>query len=187
MKFVAPFTLRFYANEKGNFSSGDYGDGFEMLIKYLDGVKAWGCVSPAGKPDYKIGSRHYDVKQNGSPIVYGENTAVAGSSRVIYATHIACTVVAQTAEYRDIYFNIGDTEFFIVDKRAFVKFLRNDPHNLVKENRSRQQINIQTVYNYTTGAPHGKKGQYIREWCYENEVEAEHKERLLEAFWNAVQ
>lgn len=184
-EFVNPNTLKCFANEKGNFSDGDFGDGLEMLVKYFAGIKKWDEVSPTGKPDFAIGSRHYDVKQNGSPIVYGNNTAVQGSSRVIYAPFVSVAIIEQTATYRVLQFDLANTEFFIVDKRKFVKFLQTSPKNLCKDNPTRGQLNIQTVYNYKKGEPHGKKGEYIREWCYENEVDTDLKEKILEAIWNA--
>lgn len=184
-EFINTTTIKCYAGRNGKFSDGDIGDGFEMITKYLAGVKNWDRVSPAGKPDFAIGSRHYDVKQNGSPIVYGDGIAVQGSSRVIYAPFVSVTVIEQTDTYRVLQFHFEDTEFFIVDKCAFIKFLRTSEKNLCKDNPTRQQLNIQTVYNYTKNAPHGKKGAYIREWCYENEVDPELKEKILEAIWNA--
>lgn len=184
-EFINTTTIKCHAGHNGNFSDGDIGDGFEMIVKHFAGVKLWDRVSPAGKPDFAIGSRHYDVKQNGSPIIYGDSIAVQGSSRVIYAPFVSVTVIEQTDTYRVLQFHLEDTEFFIVDKRAFVKFLQTSDKNLCKNNPTRQQLNIQTVYNYTKNAPHGKKGVYIRDWCYENEVDTDLKEKILEAIWNA--
>jgi hypothetical protein len=184
-EFINATTVKCYANAAGRFSDGDIGDCFEMLIKRFAGVKKWDRVSPAGKPDFQIGSRHYDAKQNGSPIVYGDGIAVQGSSRVVYAPFVSITVVEQTAAYRVIQFHLAETEFFIVDKNAFVKFLLQSEKNLCKDNPTRRQLNIQTVYNYSKNAPHGKKGEYIRDWCYDNEVDTDLKDKILEAIWNA--
>lgn len=176
-EFINQKTVRFYPNEKGNFSSGDIGDATEMLFKFHAGVKKWDVVSPTGKPDFARGFTHYDVKQNGSPIVYGDSCAVKGSSRVIYATHIDVEIIELNEQYKTIQFNLEKTEFFIVDKKSFVKFLKDN--NLCKENATRRQVNIQTVFNYSKNAPHGKKGAVIREWCRENEVDTDFKAEII--------
>ena len=183
-EFLNKKTVKVYANADGNFTDGYQGDGFEMFIKLCAGVKKWNEVSPTGQADFAIGSRHYDVKQNGSPIKYGDKSEVAGSSRVIYATHVAYTIIERTAEYMIVEFDIANTEFFIVDKHAFVKFLKGYEKPLCKDNPSRHQLNIQTVYNYSKNAPHGRKGQYIREWCYENELDTELKDKILEVAYS---
>lgn len=185
MEFLTVNRVKCYANANGKFSDGDIGDIFEMLVKYFANVKKWDKVSPTGKPDFAIGSRHYDVKQNGSPIIYGKNAPVSGSSRVIYAPFVSCRIVEQTATYRVFEFDLSNTEFFIVDKKAFVKFLRTSPKNLCKVNESREQLNIQTVYNYSKQAYHGKKAQYIRDWCIDNEVDEDLKNLILENVFNA--
>lgn len=170
--------------QDGKITSAIQGGYIEMIIKYASGIEKWDCISPAGKPDFAIKYRHYDVKQNGSPIEYGGGKAVEGSSRVIYAPFIACELIEDTATYQVWEFDPASTEFFIVDKNAFVKFLRTSPKNLIKPNSTREQVNIQTVYNYSKQAYHGKKGQYIREWCIENEIETDFKDTILEVFYN---
>lgn len=175
--FIDQKTIRFYPNAKGHYSSGDVGDGSEMLFKFHAGIEKWDMVSPTGQPDFAKGYTHYDVKQNGSPIIYGDSCAVKGSSRVIYATNIDIDIIELTDEYKTIRFNLEKTEFFIVDKRAFVKFLQDN--NLCKDNPTRNQVNIQTVYNYSKNAPHGKKGAVIREWCRAHEVDAEFKAEII--------
>lgn len=170
--------------EEGKITSAIQGGYIEMITKYASGIAEWNCISPAGQPDFAVKYRHYDVKQNGSPIEYGNGKKIQGSSRVIYAPFVACQLVEDTATYQIWEFDPASTEFFIVDKWAFVKFLQTSPKNLIKPNSSREQVNIQTVYNYSKQAYHGKKAQYIRDWCIENEIETEFKDRLLEVFYN---
>lgn len=147
-------------------SKGIIGCAFELAIKEALGKKAE--VSPAGQSDFTFNRKHYDSKQNGSILQYAPNAKyIKGSSRVIYATHIAHKVLAEDAATITIHVDLGATELFVVDKVDFVNFLLNTK-GMSKYNKEREQVNIQTVYNYSKDAYHGKKGYALEEWCAEN-------------------
>lgn len=149
--------------------SGTQGKAFEMAIKSALRRKNSDSVSPSGACDFVYNRKHYDSKQNGSPIKYGANDFVKGSSRVIYATHIAYSVISEDEETITIEVDLDLTDFFILDKVAFVDFLLANGY--AKRNDSREQVNIQTVYNYKKGAYHGSKGKAIEAWARAHEVE----------------
>lgn len=153
-----------------NKNKGYIGEAFEMSIKNAIGAKNADVVSSAGKCDFRYNGKCYDVKQNGSIIQYSPNaTYVKGSSRVIFASHVAFDVVAEDAETVSIDVRLQDTEFFVVDKKQFVKFLLENGY--AKINQARGQVNIQTCYNYKKNAYHGAIGKKIEAWCAENSLE----------------
>lgn len=160
---------------------GLYGDGMEMTVKALLGIKDALTVSPAGKCDFRYAHHNYDVKQNGTCLQYVPNTKyIKGSSRVIYATHIAYTVIAETEEEITFTVDLENTEFFEVDKKEFLRFL--DGEGATKYNSKRQQVNIQTSWNYTKNARHGRLAERIEAWCYEHELDdCPVKDALIEA------
>jgi hypothetical protein len=158
----------FYTFDKKN--KGYIGDGLEMAIKTCLNLRNADRVSAQGQTDLRYNGKCYDVKQNGTVIQCGNAKAIKGSTRVIYATHVAHTVVAETTETITISINLAETDLYCVDRDEFVEFLRNHPKNLLKPNSKRNEINIQTVYNYTKNAYHGKKGLYIEEWLDENKL-----------------
>ena len=148
--------------------SGIIGKAFEKAIKDVLRCKYPDRVSPQGETDFRYMRKCYDVKQNGTCLQYsGYNTMIKGSSRVIYATHVAYAVTAETDTTITIVVDLASTEMFCVDRDDFVRFLLDA--GLVKYNESRGTVNIQTCYNYTKNAYHGRTGKKIEEWCYENE------------------
>jgi hypothetical protein len=150
--------------------SGIFGKAFEMAIKDALNRKNADRVSPCGQSDFIINHLHYEVKQNGSCIQYhaGEKM-MKGSNRVIYATHIAYVITAETEEEITLCIDLGNTDMFVLDRSAFLGFL--ETVNGVKYNASRGTANIQTCYNYKKDAYHGRLGRKIEEWAYENEIE----------------
>ena len=73
---------------------GIFGKAFEMAIKDALRRKNADRVSPCGVADFRYNCKNYDTKQNGSCIRYSNDTGyIRGSNRVIYATHIAHTIV----------------------------------------------------------------------------------------------
>lgn len=160
----------FYKDRHGNIPSGIYGDALEMTIKTCLNRRNSNRVSPAGRTDFRRG-KNYDVKQNASPIRYGELSKgyISGSSRVIYATHVAYKITAETDETVTIAIDLGNTDMWVVDKYDFVHFLLTTK-GMVKDNPSRQQLNIQTIFNYKKGAYHGKKWQQLTAWLDENRL-----------------
>ena len=146
------------------------GDPLEMLVKYYVGIKDWRKVSPKGEPDFAIGTRHYDVKQNGSVIEYANVKGyIKGSSRVIYAPYVVRDIVRRDEHGYTFSINLMETEWYVVDKWAFVRFLRS-MEGYTKMNRDGTEMTIQTLYNYTREKWHGKKGRVILEWLKENHI-----------------
>lgn len=150
--------------------SGIFGKAFEMAIKDALNRKNADSVSPCGVADFRYNRRNYDAKQNGSCVRYTESGKyIKGSNRVIYATHIAHTVVAETETHITIAVDLANTDMFVVDRKEFIEFLLEI--NGVKVNASRGTANIQTCYNYKKDAYHGKKGKTIEAWAYEHEMD----------------
>lgn len=150
--------------------SGYIGDAFEMALKTALNRSNADRVSAMGKCDFVLDRKHYEVKQNGGVIRYAENARyIQGSSRVIYATHISYTIIGETEEEITIGIDLESTEFFVVDRVEFLQYLAEI--NAVKINASRGTANIQTCYNYTKNAYHGRKGKYIEEWARDHELE----------------
>lgn len=160
----------FDKDRNGKIPSGIYGDAFEMTIKACLHRKNYDRVSPAGHADFRY-KKNYDVKQNATPIKYGElsNNYISGSSRVIYATHVAYEFTAETEKTVTIAIDLGNTDMWVVEKNAFVQFLLTTK-GMVKHNPTRQQVNIQTIYNYSKGAYHGRKWQELTAWLDENRL-----------------
>lgn len=149
---------------------GIYGKAFEMAIKDALNAKDADRVSAQGKTDFRYCRKCYDAKQNATVLQYAPNTAyVSGSSRVIYATHIAHTIVNETADTITIEVDLTNTDMFVVDRNAFIAFLLS-LKGAVKYNKERGQVNIQTVYNYKKNAYHGRLGRVLESWLYENDL-----------------
>lgn len=168
-------------------NSGIYGDAFEMAVKYALKRKDYGWLSPTGRCDFKYG-KCYDTKQNGSPILYSEHykTYIKGSSRVIYATHIAYEIVEETEETITIFVDLGKTDMWVVDRKDFLNYLLTTP-GMAKLNSSRGQVNIQTLYNYKRNAYHGKKGREMEAWLDENKLEDDTIiEDILDGFYASL-
>lgn len=147
---------------------GIYGDAFELAIKAALGLPE--TVSPAGRCDFRYKGKCYDSKQNGSIIRYAESkTYVKGSSRVIFATHIAYEVTDETEETISIAVNLAETDMFVLDKKEFVQFLADI--GAMKYNSIRHEVNIQTCYNYKKDAYHGRTGRKIEAWAYEHDID----------------
>lgn len=149
--------------------SGYIGKAFEMAIKDALRRKNADKVSPCGSADFRYNRRNYDSKQNGSVLRYAETAQyVKGSSRVVYATHIAYSVIAETADTITIMVDLLNTDLFVFDRKEFVDFLQEI--GCIKVNASRGTVNIQTVYNYKKAAYHGRKGRMIEEWGFEHDL-----------------
>lgn len=155
------------------FKNGDkskQGKGFEMAIKEALGLPDARTVSPKGKPDFRFCRKCYDAKQNGTVIKYATETGyIKGASRVIYATHVAYEVLEVTATHTTIRINLADTEMFVVDRNAFVKYLTTTD-GMTKTNKGGAEINVQSLFNYSKNDYHGNKWKEITEWLYENDI-----------------
>ncbi len=148
--------------------SGIYGKAFEMAVKDALCRKNADKVSPCGSADFRYNSHNYDTKQNGSVVKYNPSSRyIKGSSRVIYATHVAYTITAETEATISLAIDLANTDMFVLDRNDFIKFLLSV--NGVKVNASRGTANIQTSYNYKKDAYHGRLGHKIEAWAYENE------------------
>ena len=149
--------------------SGIIGKAFEMAIKDALNRKNADKVSPCGTTDFRFSRKNYEVKQNGGVLQYSPNARmIKGSNRIIYATHVAYSTIAETAETITISINLADTDMFVFDRAEFIEFLESI--NCIKMNQSRGTANIQTVYNYTKGAYHGRKGRAIEDWGAEHDL-----------------
>lgn len=151
--------------------TGYLGKAFELSVKDALSRKNADKVSPCGRSDFQYNYKHYDVKQNGSIIQYAPGEKyIKGSSRVIYASHIAYQVITETADEVTISIDLGETELLVVERQAFIDFLLSEK-GLAKYNSVRKQVNIQTGYNYTKKAYHGRVGKRIEEWARNHEAE----------------
>lgn len=150
--------------------SGIQGKAFEMEIKKALRRKNSDEVSPCGSADFRYKSKNYDSKQNGTVIKYNSHKQyIKGSNRVIYATHIAYTVEAETVETISISVDLAETQMFVLDKKEFIEYLASV--NKIKLNPSRGTANIQTAYNYKKDSYHGKWGKVFEEWAFEHEID----------------
>lgn len=157
---------------------GIIGKAFEMAIKDSLNRKNADRVSPCGTCDFRYNRKAYDTKQNGSVLKYdGVDGYVRGSSRVIYATHVAHTMSVQ-GEQAFISIDLVNTEMFVLDKKEFVEELER--MNAMKYNAARHEINIQTMYNYKKDAYHGKKGKDLEQWAWENCLEDDILDAIIE-------
>lgn len=150
--------------------SGYIGKALEMATKNALNRKHSDRVSPAGVADFKYGKRNYDIKQNGTVLRYCQDWGyIRGANRVIYATHVAHTVVAVTDTHITIDIDLLNTEMFVVDRNEFIEFLLDNGY--AKHNASRGTVNVQTCYNYKKDAYHGRVGRYIEAWAREHEID----------------
>lgn len=149
--------------------TGYIGKAFEMAVKDALERRNANRVSAQGVTDLRYG-KFYDVKQNGTVLQYnpGERM-IKGSSRVIYATHVAYEVVAQTAETISIAVDLGNTNMYCLDRATFLDFLLTEK-GYCKVNESRGTVNIQTVWNYKKNAWHGAKGKHLEAWMAKNQL-----------------
>ena len=149
--------------------SGIVGKAFEMAVKDALNRKNADKVSPCGCADFRWHNKNYDTKQNGSTIKYGNSAKyIKGSNRVIYATHVAHTVVAETEKEITITVDLANTEMFVLDRMEFVNYLLDN--NCAKLNVSRRTVNIQTMWNYKEDKYHGRKPIVLEKWAYEHDL-----------------
>ena len=148
--------------------SGIYGKAFELAIKKALGRKETLRIAPCGVCDFKYKNKNYDAKQNGTTIKYQSfKQYIKGSSRVIYASHIACTTIIE-GDTVSITVDLANTDMYVLDKKDFVNFLLEN--GLTKGNASRGTINIQSGWNYSKDNWHGRAGKRIEAWAYENDL-----------------
>lgn len=179
-------TYFFKKDRQGKIPSLLFGTAFEQIVKFCLDRKNADTLSPAGRADFKRG-KNYDVKQNASPILYAfskNGNYIHGSSRVIYSTHVAYEIISETEEGYEIFIDLSNTDIWVVDKKEFVNFLLTEK-GMVRDNPSRNQLNIQTIYNYSKNAYHGKKYQKLEAWLDENQLSDDNiVEDILEGFYS---
>lgn len=162
--------------------TGYIGKAFEMAIKDVLRRSHPDRVSPAGETDFRYLRKCYDIKQNGTVIQYRpDEKYIKGSTKVIYASHVSYIVVRKTTEEITISIDLLNTDLFCVNRDEFVDFLLNEK-GLAKLNKTREQVNIQTGYNYTKKAYHGRVGKRIESWAYEHESD---DDDIISAILNA--
>ncbi len=160
--------MTIYTFDKKN--KGYIGDAFEMAVKEALNRRNADSVSSQGKSDFRYRNKNYDTKQNGSVLQYhpGERM-IKGSNRVVYATHVAYTVEAETAETISISIDLGNTDMYCLDRADFLGFLLTEK-GFCKVNEARGQLNVQTFWNYTKNAWHGAKGKRLEAWMDANRL-----------------
>lgn len=139
-------------------------------------------VAPQGSTDYCLylngkPSTRLEVKTGAGAIMYGSKGAFAGSSVVLYSVAPQIVVIAETENLQMLTLDAVNTEWYLVDKRAFANFLLSSP-SLSKANPAKGQMNIQTVWNVGKNRPHsvGLYNQLVN-WLRDNEID-EHQEIL---------
>lgn len=162
---------------------GRYGNAFEMAIKKALGLKNADTVSPQGQPDFRYNRKCYDVKQNGTVVQYSDSSKyIKGSSRVIYATHIAYTEVELDEFTVGITVDLKHTDMVCVDRNEFVEFLKATK-GFLKKNNKRNEINIQSMYSYSKKEFHGNKAATFEEWASEHWLDDE----VMDAIWAGLE
>lgn len=132
-----------------------FGTLFELLIANIANPKD--CrqeLKSQGRSDVKY-HYNYDVKQASSPIKYGEKDYIFGSSRLIYSPHIKYQIVDIVDNIATIEVDIRDQSVYCIAKNDFLEII--DILGLKKVNKSRNTLNINTIWNYTKNKPHSKK------------------------------
>lgn len=176
---MAKFSFTFDKNDKGK-----YGDAAEMLVKYACGISNPWTITEKGKPDFKLGRRSYDVKQNGTVIKYNANdrTYVRGSSRIVYTTHLEQETIDNGDGTVTVMVDMASTQWYVLDKREFIKFLESI-NGIHKVNEARNEVNVQTFWNYKKDAWHGSKGRQLEAWAWEHALEDDGiVDKIMEVF-----
>lgn len=152
---------------------GKIGKAFEMAFKEALGLKNADTVSPQGQPDFRYNRICYDVKQNGTVVQYSDSKKyIKGSSRVIYATHVAYTEVKLDDDTVGITVDLKNTDMVCLDRNEFVEFLKATK-GFLKKNNKRNEVNIQSMYNYSKQELHGKKAAIFEAWASEHWLDDE--------------
>jgi hypothetical protein len=160
---------------------GYVGKAWEYALKILLERKNADRISPAGRTDFIYNHSYYEVKQNGGVARYSEYDGMfRGSSKIIYATHIENTVTNNGNGTITVTLDLENTEFFVLDRKKFIAYLEST--NGLKVNESRNTVNIQTMYNYTKNAYHGKRGKNLEEWARKNSL----KDDILDILFDKI-
>lgn len=135
-------------------SDGNLGKNAEANLKARLGRKPESA--PAGKVDLpKFDGRNWEVKTGAGELCRGsEYKPLRGVSAVIYIP-----VVKEDLP-------IEEQEGFVLTKQAFIEII--ETLGMRKFNKSRCKWNIQTFWNHTKQAPHGKKYDLLLDALYEH-------------------
>lgn len=132
-----------------------YGTLFELLIANIANSKD--CrqeLKSQGRADVKF-HYNYDVKQASSPIKYGEKDFIFGSSRLIYSPYIKYNIIDIIDGIATVQVDIKQQTVYCITKKDFLEIINK--LGLFKANKSRDTVNINTVWNYTKNKPHSVK------------------------------
>ena len=135
--------------------NGAFGTLFELLIANISNPKdKRQKLKSQGLADIKC-KYNYDTKTASSPIKYGNKNYIYGSSRLIYAPFVNYEIVKMNDKIVTLKVDIRKQNVFCVSKKDFLEII--EILNLRKNNKSRDTVNINTVWNYTTGKAHSQK------------------------------
>lgn len=135
--------------------NGAWGTLFEILIANIANPNDHRQeLKSQGRADIKH-KYNYDVKQASSPIKYGDKNYIYGSSRLIYTPYIKYQIIDIVDNIATIEIDIRDQSVYCISKDDFLEII--DILGLKKANKSRDTININTIWNYTKNKPHSKK------------------------------
>lgn len=169
--------FRFNASDDGYV-----GKAFEKAMKTILERKNADRISAAGRTDFIYNNRYYEVKQNGGVARYAEyDKMFRGSTRIIYATHIAHTLTYVEGGMVDVEIDLANTQFFVLDRQVFIDYLTDT--NGLKINESRGTMNIQTMFNYSKNAYHGARGKKLEKWAIDHQLEDDIIEVLFDKIY----
>lgn len=148
-------TVKRNGETRKELDHGAAGSLFEMVIANIANPKdKRQTVQAQGKADVKH-RYNYEIKQGSSTIKYGDKDFIFGSSRVIYSPHIFYKVLEIVNNIATIQIDIKEQNIYCVSKKDFLNIINE--LNLKKANKSRNTININTIWRNTTNEPHSKK------------------------------
>lgn len=154
MTHAIPKNRRLVQSQDGH---GFYGDTFEVAIKNLLGYAE--LVSRGRSFDLIVKGKRYEVKTGAGELGRVGTKACAGVSRVIY-----CPVYAEDKP-------LDEQEAFVLERDTFIQVLEEvglyRSEKTPTNGRSQVQA-IQTFWNRSKNAPHGKKYFALIDALYEN-------------------
>ena len=122
---------------------GRFGEGVEKELKDFLNLKV--CVAKAGRTDMRKANICYEVKTGAGELGDVGSKLIKGSSMVVYIPVVNESLTIQ------------DQEGFVMKREVFLEILTEC--GLIREKTSSKgvrKITIQTFWNRTKNAPHGK-------------------------------
>lgn len=123
---------------------GRLGKGTEKDLKMVTFLKV--CVAKSGKSDLRKNYIHYEVKTGAGELGNVNEKLVKGSSRVIYIPVV------------EEHLPVERQQGYVMDRELFLQIL--DECGLIRTKTSTagfKKVTIQTFWNHSKNAPHGKK------------------------------